>query len=112
MSARKFDLFKPKSYGNVVIKQTSEHDGLYVHVLLHGNEIMIINTTQQWFRMSHCGWTTSTTKTAINTALKQFRPDVAVFQQKGEWFVSFANGEEISVFTPNACYGYGKAGAK
>lgn len=94
MSARTFDLNKARKYGNIQIKNYSEHDGLYTEVLLHGNRIMLINNVDKWFEMTDCGWQTATTKTALNTALKQFRPDVSIYQFKGQWVVKFANGED------------------
>lgn len=107
MSARKFDISKAKKYGNVKIEKSSEHDGLYTQVLLHDNVIMTINHTQKWFKMSHCDWPTPTTKTALNTELKQIRPDVNVYQVKGVWFVSFAQGDEIVPFSVASNNKYG-----
>jgi hypothetical protein len=106
MSARKFDISKAKKYGNVTVRKTSEHDGLYTEVLLHGNRVVLINHTAGYFELDHCGWITPTTRTAINTALSQFRPDARVFIERGTMFVSWANGEDEGLLVPGAKYGF------
>lgn len=106
MSARKFEL-TPKSYGNVTVSRVDRDGESVLQVLLHGNLIVLINETKKVFYLDHCCWLTATTATAMNTALKQFRPDVSVFRKKGEMFISFANGEEVGSLQPKTYYGYG-----
>lgn len=104
MSARKFDLFRPKGYGNVVIDRVNG----FLLVKLHGNTVVAIDETTKRFRLDDCGWVTATTTTAMNTALRQFRPDVHVRRSRGTMIVSFANGEEEAVLDPQAWYGFGE----
>lgn len=107
MSARKYDINKAKAYANVTVSRTVNNDGeSTTRVYLHGNLVLEINREKKAFRLDHCGWITPTTATAINTGLKQLRPDVSVFRKKGVMFVSFANGEEIGALNPSAWYGY------
>jgi hypothetical protein len=106
MSARKYELTKSKAFGNVTVNKCVDGDGAKTKVYLHGNLVLEINRDKKTFRLDHCGWITPTTATAINTGLKQFRPDVSVFRKKGEMFVLFANGEEVGSLNPNAVYGF------
>ncbi len=85
MSARSFDLNKVnKKQSNI---RVIEEDGAKI-VLLHGHAIVKIEDDK--IILSSCGWSTMTTKTAINQALKQLK-DVqgySVNQVKGDWYVN------------------------
>lgn len=105
MSARKFDLNKAKSYGNVTVARVVDADGAKTKVYLHGNLVFEHNRDTNAIRLDHCGWITATTATAINTALSQVRPDMRVFRKLGTMFISFANGDEQGVLIPSQWYG-------
>jgi hypothetical protein len=104
MSARKFNIHKPGSYGNVTVQFDITDDGeRCIKVLLHGNLIMCIMGTSRTYIMQDCGWATLTTLRTLNTALKQFNNNVWVNQVKGHWYyndgrtnesVLFQNGKE------------------
>lgn len=78
MSARSFNLFHPKKYGNVRVTN-------WRSVELHDNEI--VRYTDDEVMIHDCGWTTNTTKTAINNALRQLRTPYRVYQKKGLWYI-------------------------
>jgi hypothetical protein len=114
MSARRLDLNGPRRQGNVTIERKAHPKTGYaiVSVLLHGNEIMTIHYSPKghYFSMTDCGWQTVTTKTALNKALNQIRPDMGIFQKRGQWIVTFAGGEEQAYFEAckNKNYGFGR----
>lgn len=101
MSARNFDINKARKYGNVtVIHNEDSPKGEVVHVRLHKTIVFRYDRETGRVTLNSGGWHTLTTKTAINTALKQVRQDldyrrVSVFQRKGDWFVSFGTGAEV-----------------
>jgi len=92
MSARKFDIYKAKKYGNVRV----EHDGEIIRVWLYSTCVVEFDKESQHIKLNTGGWRTATTRTAINNALKQGgfhdylnEEYINVFQKKGEWFVDF-----------------------
>lgn len=94
MSARKFDITKPKKYGNVEVI----HNGLEISVRLHRTIVASFNPSNMAIVLNTDGWLTPTTKTAINNALSQFadllsQPTGSVSQVKGKWYF---NGKPYS----------------
>lgn len=78
MSARSFNLFHPKKYGNIRVTE-------WQTVELHDNEI--VRYTNDDIMIYDCGWRTVTTKTAINNALRQLNSPYSVYQKKGIWYI-------------------------
>lgn len=93
MSAKTFDISgNKKNFGNVKIKKT----GLYTHVILHDTPVVSLNQLSNIVTLNSGGWKTPTTRTAINTALRQINgfEKVSVVQKKGEWLVlDLASGD-------------------
>jgi len=90
MSARNFTLFgTAKRFGNVTIQRSD--DKRMISVLLHGNEVLTLDTVKGLMRISNCGWCTPTTHNAINTALSQIEnsPVSRVYASKGKSIVYF-----------------------
>jgi hypothetical protein len=88
MSARTFDLTRPKKYGNVEVI----HDGLKISVKLHNTIVASFNPHDKAIVLNTGGWKTPTTKTAINNALNQFefllgQKFEGVSQKKGVWYL-------------------------
>lgn len=83
MSARKFNLFTGKKYGNVeVIVEKGTHT-----VLLHGNTVLVYCGIRGNIDVDNCGWITQTTRTAINTALEQLSSKFRVNIEKGVMYL-------------------------
>lgn len=84
MSARKFDISRPKKYANVRI----EHVGLYRNVILHKTCVLSVYNVSNTIRLDSGGWRTRTTMTAINTGLKQLTgfEGCHIYQAKGRWY--------------------------
>lgn len=89
MSARKFDIKKAKKYGNVRVF----HEENRIVVRLHQTDIVVMS--ESGIRLNTNGWLTSTTKTAMNNALRQFGTSLYVHQSKRVWYVSFGNGVTV-----------------
>lgn len=74
MSARTFDLFKPKMYGNVKVELVETATGDTVrNVWLYSTLVLQYNETRKTVKLDTGGWNTATTRTAMNTALKQLQ---------------------------------------
>jgi hypothetical protein len=86
MSAKTFDITKSRKFGSVRVI----HEENRVVVRLYQTDIVVLS--EEGVRLSTNGWTTVTTKTAMNNALRQFGTELSVYQRKGLWFVSFGNG--------------------
>ena len=87
MSARKFDITRPKKYGNVEVI----HEGLKISVRLHRTVVASFDPKDMAIVLNTDGWKTPTTKTAINNALNQFefllgQKFEGVSQKKGVWY--------------------------
>jgi hypothetical protein len=95
MSARSFDMFHAKKYGNVRVKI----DESTIKVQLHQTDVVTYFASLGEVKLNTNGWHTVTTKTAMNNALGQLGLDIRVYQDKGNWFVKF--GEEILDFVDN-----------
>jgi hypothetical protein len=95
MSARKFDLYRPKGYGNVRIEHDEIRVGKVATVRLHSTAVVQWNRTQMQVRLHSGGWRTVTTKTAINTAMRQIPGPLGklgVYQERGDWYVTDGQG--------------------
>ena len=101
MSARKFDVFKSKKYGNVKVTD----DAGTIFVTLHYTAVVTYSPDTGKVKLTSGGWRTVTTKTAINTALRQISSlPVSVYQDDFSWFVNiggkkieFQDGMEIDL---------------
>ena len=60
--------------------------GSVTEVRLHGNKIAEI--TDEWLRLSDCGWQTVTTKSRLNAILFGLTDGIQIFQEKFQWFLS------------------------
>lgn len=89
MSARNFDIFNPRKYGNVRVSHGEEMRGEIVHVTLHSTVVLRWDRDTNRVTLNSGGWRTVTTKQAINTALRQTGRFDGVFlaQAKGEWYL-------------------------
>lgn len=87
MSARTYNLFKPKKYGNVEV-QVSSSDNETIKVYLHGNNVLSYNPRTKELIVNHCGRITPTTVTAINTGLNQLNLPYGVFRKQGIMYIS------------------------
>ena len=103
MSARTFDISRTKKFGNVTVINSESK----ISVILHNTEVVRFDKVQNKVYLSSGGWKTSTTKTAINNALRQLESVTGqsmsgVFQKKGEWFLTngqqFEDGMELAVY--------------
>lgn len=103
MSARTFDITKNKKFGNVTVYQHKNA----ISVVLHFTEVVRFDKELNKVVLNTGGWKTSTTKTAINNALKQLEVFTGqsmprVFQKKGEWLLDngtkFQDGMELAVY--------------
>jgi hypothetical protein len=93
MSARTFNVLKAGSYGIVQVHHFCNADRLdKVTVWLHNTRVLVWNVQTKEVVLNCGGWRTATTKTAINTALKQInkiaRTSFGVYQEDFEWYVS------------------------
>lgn len=87
MSARTFDIYKPKRYGNVMITHNDrEH---YIGVTLHDTVVVRYYPKDNEVHLDNGGWFTVTSKTAINTALRQIPlfARYGIFQSKNQWYI-------------------------
>jgi hypothetical protein len=95
MSARKYDLYKAKAYGNVAVKHVTQSGGDEIPIItkrvvrLHSTDVVTWDCTHGKVVLNSGGWQTVTTKTAINVAFKQMPGFMSyyLFQKKGNWFV-------------------------
>lgn len=110
MSNRNYDLdLTGKKQGHVVVKRTAKSDGsCLLTIKLHNNEVFRADYGLRSISFSACGWYTAATRDVINTALREFRPDMRVYRQNYVWRVDFANGEEQSALEAceNKKYGF------
>lgn len=77
MSARTFDVNRPKRYGNVTV--------LLNRVKLH--QTIVAEKTKQGVTLNTGGWRTVTTKTAMNNALKQWGYPQRIYQKNHQWYI-------------------------
>ena len=59
-----------------------------VDVMLHGHCIAWLDTINDVWTLSSCGWETVTTKSRLNAILEEFAPDRRIFQTNWQWFLS------------------------
>lgn len=83
MSARSFDINKTTKQSNVRVIGGLD----CIVVKLHDTIVFTLSAGIRIY-LSSGGYRTLTTKTAINRAFAQTRPEFSVFQKKGQWFVS------------------------
>lgn len=113
MSNRNYSLeVTDKKQGHVIVKQKAALDGSCVLIVtLYGHTVFSAHYGKRTISFNMCGYYTASTRDVINTALREFRPDMKVFKQANIWRCSFANGEEESHL--EACegkhYGFGDA---
>ena len=50
---------------------------------------MVVDVTPEHITLDTGGWKTATTKLRMNQASAQFNLGYSVYQQKGQWFVSY-----------------------
>ena len=96
MSAKTFDLFKAKKYGNVQVKHSKTEGGgvLRIDVILHQTVVASCTPVNGVTTLDSGGWRTATTKVAMNTALRQLHQGrIAVYQEKGRWYVATPSGD-------------------
>lgn len=83
------------------------NDSEKISVILHLTEVVRLDKVGNKIYLSSGGWHTSTTKTAINNALRQIESLTgqnlpSVFQKKGEWLLTdgtqFRDGMELAVY--------------
>jgi len=86
MSARTYNLYKPKKYGNVQVQLSEDKETIKVY--LHDHNVLSFNPRTKELVLNACEWHTMTTTTAINTALKQIDLPYYVFRKDGMIFVS------------------------
>jgi hypothetical protein len=103
MSARTFDISKTKKYGNITVINSESK----ISVILHSTEVVRLDKVENKVYLSSGGWRTSTTKTAINNALKQIESLTGqnlpeVYQRNFSWFLTdgteFRDGMELAVY--------------
>lgn len=59
-----------------------------VEVLLHGNQIAVLEPDLMRIRLSDCGWQTVTTKSRLNALLRAFVSGEGISQQNWQWFTT------------------------
>lgn len=97
MGNRNYSLDVRRRQGNIqIVREATKNGDCVLSVLLHGNKIFCAHYGERWIRFFMCGWYTPSTRDAINTALREFRPDMRIFKSNNIWRCSFANGEEES----------------
>ena len=68
---------------------------MYAEISLHGHLIAKYNLSNMDLIISHCGWTTNTTKSRLNSLCSFVTGKCAVFQKNFEWFLTKSNGETV-----------------
>lgn len=83
-----------RSLGNTVIHH--EADSETCTVKLHNNQIAKITNSE--LTLSHCGWTTPTTKSRLNAILEGLNIDDRVYQRKFSWYTNGGLFEDNNVW--------------
>lgn len=97
MSARNFTMFgTAKRFGNVTINRYDDivKGGRFISVLLHGNEVVLVDRLKGLVKVSNCGWVTPTTHKAINNALSQIGANFGVYAKKGVTMIYDESGSQ------------------
>ena len=68
---------------------------MYAEIRLHNHLIAKYNLSNMDLIISHCGWTTNTTKSRLNSLCSFVTGKCAVFQKNFEWFLTKSNGETV-----------------
>ena len=68
---------------------------MYAEIRLHNHLIAKYNLSNMELIISHCGWTTNTTKSRLNSLCSFITGKCAVFQKNFEWFLTKSNGETV-----------------
>lgn len=68
-----------------------QEDG-YTKVRYHNTDVVCFN--DKHIILDSGGWQTATTKTRMNQASNQFNLGFHVYQEKGEWYVSYPHHKE------------------
>ena len=103
-SLREFTLDKPVNRVKLKIRHTREgHEGTACTIVqLYGTEIVHRVNVNNVVTLNSGGYRTTSTKTAINTALKCiYGREVSrpyVYQSKGIWYVRIPGGVDVKYF--------------
>ena len=58
-------------------------------ITVPSHKTMVVDVTPEHITLDTGGWKTATTKLRMNQAAAQFNLGYTVYQQKGQWFVSY-----------------------
>ena len=66
-----------------------------VIVRLHGNKIAQILGDKMY--VTDCGWQTVTTKSRLNSLLREFTDGAYIYQSKFKWYLVFPGGQDCEM---------------
>jgi hypothetical protein len=93
MAARSFTLDKRRQ-GNITVERTIVDDvGEQIQVILH-NTAVVVKMPDGRVMLNSGGWSTLTTKTAINQALRLLGRAERVVMKSGHWFLVQRDGKK------------------